>query len=135
MQGSLAAVILLVLSGLASGQTTAGGSGGSGGNDTNAAVRLLHDVALDYKNFLSVENAEILSVGGAAAGGAHAIDHAVSDWVVENNPGTLTGGYEYGSQLLQIPVAIAWWGIASAAGSARHAEAGRDLLRAQLSVV
>jgi len=129
MRGSLAAVILLMLPGLAAGQPSAGG------NDTNGAVRLLHDVALDYKNFLSVENAEILALGGAAAGGAHAIDHPVSDWVVANNPATLTGGYEYGSQLLQIPVAMAWWGIASAAGSDRNAEAGRDLLRAQLSVV
>jgi membrane-associated phospholipid phosphatase len=129
MRGSLAALILLMLPGLAAGQPAAGA------NDTNGAVRLLHDVAIDYKNFLSVENAEILAVGGAAAGGVHAIDHPVSDWVVANNPATLTGGYEYGSQLLQIPVAVAWWAIASAAGSDRNADAGRDLLRAQLSVV
>ncbi|HMD36694.1 MAG TPA: phosphatase PAP2 family protein [Vicinamibacterales bacterium] len=129
MRGSLAAIVLLMLPGFAAGQPAAAGT------DANGAVRLFHDVALDYKNFLSVENAEILGLGGAAAGGIHAIDHPVSDWVVETNPSTLTGGYEYGSQLLQIPAAIAWWAIASAAGSSRHADAGRDLLRAQLSAV
>jgi len=129
MRGILAAAVVLTLPGIAAAQPPAPGS------EQNGAVRLLHDVAVDYKNFLSIENAEILGLGGAAAGGAHAVDESVSNWVVETNPGTLPGGYEYGSQLLHIPVAIAWWAIASAAGSSRNAEAGRDLLRAQISVV
>jgi len=128
MRGIVAAAVLLLLAGNAAAQQ-------AGAADDNGAVRLVKDIASDYKNFFSVENAEILSLGGAAAGGVHAVDHPVSDWVVANDPPTLTGGYEYGSQLYQIPVAIAWWGIASAAGSSRHAEAGRDLLRAQLSTV
>jgi hypothetical protein len=131
MRRAAAAIVLLMVPGVAAGQSPPA----SGANDQNGAVRLLHDIALDYKNFLSLENGEILAVGGAAAGGAHAIDHPVQEWVVENEPPTLTGGFEYGSQLYQIPVAIAWWGIAAAAGSARNADAGRDLLRAQLSVV
>jgi membrane-associated phospholipid phosphatase len=37
--------------------------------------------------------------------------------------------------LLQVPLAIAVWGVGAAAGSGRVAETGRDLLRAQISVV
>ena len=47
---------------------------------------------------------------------------------------TLPFGAAYGTQLLHVPVAIVWWAVAAAAGSPRHAETGRDLLRAQLSV-
>src|SRR6185436_6773318 len=41
----------------------------------------------------------------------------------------------YGSQLLHVPVAIGIWAAGAAAGSGRVADAGRDLLRAQISVV
>ena len=103
-------------------------------DESSGAARFIHDVLHDYKDFLSVENAEILALGGAAAGGVHPVDGSIATWVQQNNPAALTGGNEYGSQLLQIPVAIAWWGIASLAGSDNNADAGRDLLRAQISV-
>ena len=51
------------------------------------------------------------------------------------NPPSLPGGSLYGSQLVQIPVAIGWWIAGSAADSPTQAAVGRDLLRAQLSVV
>ena len=38
------------------------------------------------------------------------------------------------SQLLQIPVAVSWWVAGHALGSQRSSAAGRDLLRAQISV-
>ncbi|HJZ71203.1 MAG TPA: phosphatase PAP2 family protein [Vicinamibacterales bacterium] len=101
----------------------------------SVAVRFVRDVASDYKNFFSVENAEWLGFGGAAALVMHAGDDRIFEWTRDNNPSSLSGGNEYGSQYLQIPLAIAWWGIAAAAGSDRNADAGRDLLRAQLSVV
>jgi membrane-associated phospholipid phosphatase len=110
-------------------------AGAQTGEVPNAAVLFLKDVASDYKNFLSVENAEILTVGGAAAGGAHAADEPVASWVQTNQPSTWVGGSEYGSQWVHIPVAVAWWAIAGLAGSPKNADAGRDLLRAQLSVV
>jgi membrane-associated phospholipid phosphatase len=110
-------------------------AGAQSDDDRSVAGSFIHDVALDYKNYFSVETAVWLGLGGAAAGIMHAGDDTVSQWVQENNPSSLTGGAEYGSQYLQIPLAIAWWGIASAAGSERHAATGRDLLRAQLSVV
>jgi membrane-associated phospholipid phosphatase len=104
-------------------------------DDSNAAVRLLKDVGGDYVHFFSLENAEILGLGGAAAGGAHAVDDTVAHWVQTNQPSTWVGADTYGSQLVHIPVAIAWWAIAGLAGSEKNADAGRDLLRAQLSVV
>src|SRR5262249_25683122 len=47
----------------------------------------------------------------------------------------MPGGATYGSQWLHIPVAMTWWIVGAAAGSPRQAEVGRDLLRAQISVV
>jgi membrane-associated phospholipid phosphatase len=104
-------------------------------DDSNGAARFVKDIGSDYVHFLSVENAEWLALGGAAAGGAHAVDEPIATWVQTNQPSTWVGGNEYGSQYLHIPVAIAWWAIGHMVGSAADAEAGRDLLRAQLSVV
>lgn len=110
-------------------------AGAQTSDDPNVATKFLRDVASDYKNFLSLENAEIFTVGGAAAGGAHAADDPVAHWVQTTQPSTWVGGNEYGSQWVHIPVAVAWWAIGSLAGSDKNADAGRDLLRAQLSVV
>ncbi|HMF98318.1 MAG TPA: phosphatase PAP2 family protein [Vicinamibacterales bacterium] len=99
------------------------------------AGRFVRDVGSDYQHFFSVENAEWLGFGGAAALVMHAGDDTIHQWVVDNNPSSLSGGHEYGSQYVQIPLAIAWWGIGAATGSDRNAAVGRDLLRAQLSVV
>jgi len=104
-------------------------------DEGNAAGRLIRDVARDYKNFLSVDSAIWLTIGGAGATAVHSADESIATWVQESSPANLPGGNEYGSQYLHIPVAVAWWTLAAAAGSDRHAAAGRDLLRAQLSVV
>ena len=127
MRRLLAAAVLVLAQATAAAAQTNGGS--------NVAVRFIRDVGLDYKNFFSVENAELLTLGGAAAGAVHPVDKSVASWVQENHPDTLPGGAEYGSQFLHIPVALAWWGIAAAFHSDKNADAGRDLLRAQLSVV
>ena len=126
MRALLAAAIVAAMASAASAQTA---------EAPNVAVKFLDDVAHDYLRFLSVENAEIVALGGAAAGGAHAADAAVAHWVETNQPSTWVGGNEYGSQYVHIPVAVAWWAIAALAGSEKGADAGRDLLRAQLSVV
>jgi membrane-associated phospholipid phosphatase len=102
--------------------------------ESGVAIALLRDIALDYKRFLSKETAVWTGIGGAAAAAVHAADASIAEWAQEKNA-TLPGGAEYGSQWLHIPVAIVWWATASAAGSSRHADTGRDLLRAQLSVV
>ena len=102
--------------------------------DGNVATRLIRDVAHDYKNFLSVETVLWLGAGGGAAAAVHPADESISDWASRENL-DLPGGNLYGSQLFQVPVAIVWWMIGSAADSDRNAAAGRDLLRAQLQAV
>jgi len=99
------------------------------------AKRFVRDVVGDYRHFFSKETAEWFEVGTVAALGAHGLDESINDAVTDSTGVSLPGGAAYGSQLLHIPVAIAWWAIAAAAGSGRDADAGRDLLRAQLSVV
>jgi hypothetical protein len=120
----VAAVALLPASGAA--QTT---------DDSNGASRFIKDVVGDYVHYFSLENAEILGLGGAAAGGAHAADESVAHWVQTTQPNTWIGAQEYGSQAIQLPLAIAWWAIGGLAHSGANADAGRDLVRAQLSVV
>ena len=102
--------------------------------DGGVAKRFVRDVGSDYKNFFSVETGLWLGIGGGAALAMHAADDSIQQSATGPNAISLPGGSIYGSQLFQIPVAAALWGIASAAGSERHAEAGRDLLRAQISV-
>ena len=46
---------------------------------------------------------------------------------------TLEGGDKYGNLTLQLPIAVGWWVTGHAMGSARAVDAGRDLLRAQIS--
>ena len=97
------------------------------------AMRFLRDVGSDYKNFFSADTAIWLGVGGAAALAVHPADEHIKTEVEESNP-DLDGGAVYGSQLLQVPVAVAWWIAGAAAGSERNAATGRDLLRAQIAV-
>jgi len=98
-----------------------------------AAGKFLRDIGGDYKNSLSLETLWWLGGGGAAAAGAHQADQSIANWVQSHSP-SMPGGDLYGSQIVQIPVALAWWWAGSAAGSAKQADVGRDLLRAQLLV-
>jgi membrane-associated phospholipid phosphatase len=97
------------------------------------AVSLLHDVGGDYVHFFSIENAAWLGAGGVAALAVHPVDESLAQWVQERNPSVAGGAY--GSQWLHVPVAIVLWGVGAAAGSGPVADTGRDLLRAQISVV
>jgi len=99
----------------------------------NTITRFVRDVGSDYKNFFSVETALWLGGGGAAALVVHQADQSIKDSVLDSGA-SMPGGDVYGSQYFQVPAALAWWAIASAAGSPRHAETGRDLLRAQIAV-
>jgi membrane-associated phospholipid phosphatase len=101
--------------------------------DSGVVRSFLRDVGGDYKHFLSKETAIWLGAGGGAALAVHPADQPIADWVHTNSP-SMPGGSLYGSQLVQIPVAIGWWLAGSASGSARQAAVGRDLLRAELSV-
>ena len=99
----------------------------------NWAVQFLRDVGGDYVHFFSKGTAVWLGVGGLAALAVHPADDNLSEWALENDP-SLTGGETYGSQWLHLPVALVVWGVGAAAGSNRVADAGRDLLRAQIGL-
>jgi hypothetical protein len=104
---------------------------GAGSSEPGVAVAFVRDLAHDYKNFLSTETALWLGVGGGAAWAVHAADQSIAD-SVQRNPPSLPGGNYWGSQGVQIPLAIAWWIAGAAAGSSTQATVGRDLLRGQL---
>ena len=106
-------------------------AGGAGASEPGVATRFVVDVAHDYKNFLSFETAWWLAGGGAAALGIHQADQSLAE-SAQANPHSMPGGSLYGTQLVQIPVALGWWIAGSAAGSSKQASVGRDLLRAQL---
>jgi membrane-associated phospholipid phosphatase len=129
------AVVLVLTAAPVGAQPSDGGTAAQTPDDGNVATHLIRDVASDYKNFLSVDTAQRITIGAFAAGALHAADEEIASSIQEGSGTTLPGGSTYGSQLLHLPVAAAWWAIASAAGSSRHAAAGRDLLRAQISVV
>jgi len=95
-------------------------------------MRFVRDVGGDYRGFFSKDTALWLGIGGAAALAVHPADDNIAQHVQASNP-DLDGGSIYGSQLLQVPVAIGWWAIGAAAGSERNADTGRDLLRAQIA--
>jgi hypothetical protein len=99
-------------------------------------ARFVRDVGGDYKGFFSKGVALRLGIGGAAAGVVHIWDSDVRDEAAEPSPETtefLDGGDYYGGPSGQWPLAIAWWAISHHVHSARGAEAGRDLVRAQIS--
>jgi membrane-associated phospholipid phosphatase len=98
------------------------------------SVRFLRDVGGDYLHFVSTENARWLGVGGAAALAVHPADDSLSQWAQDENVSP-PGGETYGSQWLHIPVAMVVWAVGAAAHSGSVADTGRDLLRAQISVV
>ena len=98
------------------------------------AVQFALDAGGDYLHFVSKENALWLGIGGAAALAIHPADDNLSEWAQEEHA-TWTGGDTYGSQKVQLPLAIGVWAVGAAAGSGSVADTGRDLLRAQISVV
>jgi membrane-associated phospholipid phosphatase len=129
-----AALFIVMASASARAQSVSAPDAGAAASEPGTASRFLRDVGGDYKHFLSKETALWLAGGGGAALAVHQADQSIADWVSDNSF-SMPGGSVYGSQLFQIPVAIAWWIAGSKAGSEKQATVGRDLLRAQLSVV
>jgi len=102
----------------------------------SAFGRFMKDVGGDYKHFFSRETAAWYVTGGAAAGFVHIFDDEIAEELAETSPTvrtTLEGGDKYGNLTLQLPIAVGWWVTGRAMGSARAMDAGRDLLRAQIS--
>ena len=103
--------------------------------DSNTAGRFIRDVAADYKNFLSVESVQWLGVGGVAAAAVHPVDERSPKSVQEGNPPDWPAGLHTGRSICTFPWRSAWWAIGAAGSDSEAADAGRDLLRAQMSVV
>lgn len=102
----------------------------------SAIGRFLRDVGHDYTAFFSTDTAAWYVTGGAAAGMVHIWDQDINQAMADPAPSTqqeLEGGDDYGNLTLQVPLAVGWWVTGRAMGSARTRDAGRDLLRAQIS--
>lgn len=95
------------------------------------------DVGHDYWNFVSdVDNLRLAAAGGVVSGTAHFADKRLAEDTAVVSPltaTTLKPGATYGNLAFQFPLAITWWIVGHVAGSERGADAGRDLLRAQIS--
>ena len=94
------------------------------------------DVVRDYRNMVSWDTAQWLSIGGVGALFVAEADEALR--VATEDPDApvvlaLEGGDVYGNLTLQLPLAVGWWAISKASNSPRGVAAGRDLLRAQIS--
>jgi len=103
-------------------------------DESGPAAQFFKDVAGDYLHFFSKETVIWLGTGGGLALAVHPADDAIRDETQGSSTltTTLEGGAWYGNGLAQIPLAVAWWTIGHASGSARGAAAGRDLTRVQI---
>ena len=108
---------------------------------TSPETSFLHDVAHDYRNFVSWDSLRWLALGGVISVAVSEADEAVRQGTEDPNaPVTraLDGGgtgATYGNLTLQVPLAVGWWAISRLNANERGAAAGRDLLRAQISAV
>jgi len=110
------------------------------GETRTGASGFLNDVWSDYRQFISVETAEWLAVGGVTALAIHGADEAIRHELQDPEASLtkamqLDGGAQYGNLSAQVPLAIALGTIGHAMGSSRSAAAGRDLVRAQISAL
>jgi membrane-associated phospholipid phosphatase len=108
---------------------------------TPPKTSLSHDVARDYRNFVSWDSLQWLAIGGVLSVAVSEADEAVRQGTEDPNaPVTLAlegggTGATYGNLTLQVPLALGWWAVSRLNDSERGAAAGRDLLRAQISAV
>ena len=105
--------------------TTDEGSGGLGG--------FFRDVGRDYAQWVTLDTTGTLVLGTATALAVRPLDDDLTSTRLADIGDGLTVGDEYGNLALQVPLAVAWWGLGKATGSRKAAAAGRDLVRAQIS--
>ena len=105
--------------------------------ERGAVAGFLRDVGGDYKHFLSWSTAKWLGVGTLATAAIHPFDDEIRDHTQGEQVGLLseTAGQTYGNLSLQVPLAMVWWITGEAGGDTRAAQAGRDLMRAQISAL
>ena len=97
----------------------------------------VRDVGGDYVHFLSLETAKWLTAGGIETIAVHQADEWIRQETQDDQVAVLsqTAGQTYGNLSLQLPLAVGWWIAGRSTNSTRAAEAGRDLLRAQISAL
>ena len=109
---------------------------GSGTCGASGFFRFAKDVGSDYKNFFSKETAIWYGAGLAGAGLIHIADDDIREGLLDSvdpESAALKVGNVYGNLAFQFPLALGWWAAGHAFGSTQAAEAGRDLLRAQIN--
>ena len=97
---------------------------------SSPGARLARDVAGDYVHFASTDTLLWLRIGG---GGALTCMSPTRGCETRRlNRGDLKGGREFGAAMVRLPLAVGRWAVGRTFGP-RHAECGRDLVRAQIS--
>ena len=124
----------IVVPAAAQGQDASAPAPASNASTSSGVHAFVGDVLHDYWNFVdSMENARIAAGGAALAATVHFYDHKWSEEA--SNPMTVQPGAVYGNLAFQFPLGITWWVVGHVTGSERAADAGRDLVRAQISGV
>jgi hypothetical protein len=121
---------------MAPGDSGAGEPAPDDGGDRSAFMRFVGDVGSDYRNFFRPETAAWYATGLAAANVVHIWDEPIAEAAADPSPEarqSLEGGALYGNLTWQVPMAVGWWAMGKALDSGKAADAGRDLLRAQIS--
>lgn len=95
----------------------------------------LTDVGRDYRDFLTLDNAQWAAVGGVITGVFAGVDDELASATAGPTPMALKPGQTYGNLAFQFPLAVTWWIAGHASGSDRAAGAGRDMVRAQISAL
>ena len=124
-------IYMTVVAGLVAVSANAQGLAPEGG----AASQFFTDVMHDYRNFISMDTARNLGPAAVGALGVRAADQSVHEHFADSDSNPLPGGNTYGLIVVQVPAAFAWWMVGHATDNTNTAEAGRDLVRAQISAV
>ena len=106
--------------------------------ETGPVKGFFKDVGSDYVHYFSVDTAKWLTAGTVQALAVHQADEWFREETQDEGQVSLlsqTAGQTYGNLSLQVPLAVGWWVAGHSMGSARAAEAGRDLVRAQISAL
>ena len=108
----------------------------AGAAQPSGTKAFVSDVFHDYWNFVSdIDNARLAAAGIVVTGTSHFFDKRLTEDVGSNPGSGLSPGATYGNLAFQFPLAVTWWIVGHAMGSDNGADAGRDLVRAQISAV
>ena len=103
--------------------------------ESGAASQFFADVIHDYRNFVSMDTAKNLGPAAVGSFAVRAADQPLHEHCEDSDSNPLPGGNTYGLIVVQVPAALAWWMVERAVGKQNGAQAGRDLVRAQISAV